>query len=337
MSRRRGLRLGLMALPLVFAAACGSSAAPTAPTPAAVPPAGISATARTHLTEVLDLMQQNSIKRLTVDWSSLRTRVEQQAASAQTVADLYPAIRLALSLVGDGHSSYRSADSGTTLFVANRTCTPSGRPMPPLPAAIGYVYVGAFSGSGTQATEFANGIQASIAGADRDDLAGWIVDLRSNGGGNMWPMIAGLGPILGEGLLGYFIDPVGVEARWEYRGGAALSGGAPAATVTEPYRLRRERPRVAVLSDNAIASSGEATLIAFRQRPDTRSFGVASCGLSTANRGFPLSNGANLNLTVSTMADRTRRPYGDQVPPDETVADSAQAVQRAIAWLLTGS
>jgi len=35
---------------------------------------------------------------------------------------------------------------------------------------------------------------------------------------------------------------------------------------------------VAVLSDNGIASSGEATLIAFRQRPNTRSFGDATCG-----------------------------------------------------------
>ena len=44
--------------------------------------------------------------------------------------------------------------------------------------------------------------------------------------------------------------------------------------VDGPYRLRRDRPQVAVLTDNGIASSGEATLIAFRERPDTRSFGV---------------------------------------------------------------
>ena len=107
--------------------------------------------------------------------------------------------------------------------------------------------------------------------------------------------------------------------------------------VDAPYRLRRDRPRVAVLTDNGIASSGEATVIAFRRRPDTRSFGTPTCGLSTANRAFTMSDGASLNLTVSVMADRTRTKYGDSIPPDEIVTDPAQAVQRAIVWLQTGS
>jgi C-terminal processing protease CtpA/Prc len=35
---------------------------------------------------------------------------------------------------------------------------------------------------------------------DQGNLAGWIVDLRNNGGGNMWPMLTGIGSILGEGV-----------------------------------------------------------------------------------------------------------------------------------------
>ena len=50
-------------------------------------------------------------------------------------------------------------------------------------------------------------------------------------------------------------------------------------TVSPPYVLRRQQPRVAVLSNVGIASSGEATLIAFRQRANTRSFGQPTCGL----------------------------------------------------------
>ena len=119
-----------------------------------------------------------------------------------------------------------------------------------------------------QANGYARQIQDAIAAADRDGLIGWIVDLRSNGGGNMWPMIAGLGPILGEGPLGYFIGPTGTETLWEYRNGASTSGGTTISTVSPPYVLKRQQPRVAVLSDVGVASSGEATLIAFRQRPE---------------------------------------------------------------------
>lgn len=50
-----------------------------------------------------------------------------------------------------------------------------------------------------------------------------------------------------------------------------------------------------------------------------------------------MSDGATLNLTVSVMADRTRTRYGDSIPPDKVVTDTLQAVQRAIAWLQTGS
>jgi C-terminal processing protease CtpA/Prc len=93
---------------------------------------------------------------------------------------------------------------------------------------------------------------------------------------------------------------------------------------------------VAVLTDGSVASSGEAIVIAFRARADTRSFGTPTCGLSTGVQGFPLSDGATLFLAVSVMADRTRTAYGAQVTPDEIVPDAAQAVERAVAWLREG-
>jgi C-terminal processing protease CtpA/Prc len=204
-----------------------------------------------------------------------------------------------------------------------------------VPQNIGYVKVGAFSGTTTQANAFATEIQNTIRTADRDSLVGWIVDLRGNGGGNMWPMIAGLGPIIGEGLIGWFIDPFGVESFWEYRGGTSWSGTFAASRADAPYTLKNPNPKVAVLVDNAVASSGEATFIAFRTRANTRSFGWVTCGLSTANASFPLSDGALLNLTISVMADRTKTVYGDQIEPDERVNGQAAVVTRAIEWLQT--
>jgi carboxyl-terminal processing protease len=91
-----------------------------------------------------------------------------------------------------------------------------------------------------------------------------------------------------------------------------------------------------VLSDNRIASSGEATLIAFRLRPNTRSFGQPTCGLSTANGTYQLSDGATLVLTTALMADRAKTPFGDSIPPDEVIGDANQTIQRAIEWLQTG-
>lgn len=324
-----------LALVMSLVAACGSnSASPTQPSAAATS-GTISATASTYLNSILDIAQRNSINRLTIDWTAYRNSVMQTAGSAQTIADLLPAIRTAITLLRDGHSSYRSA-SGTTIFVALRSCAPPAVVPLSLPSNIASVRVGAFSGTPEQANAYARQIQDAIAAADRDDLIGWIVDLRSNGGGNMWPMIAGLGPILGEGPLGYFIGPTGIETLWEYRDGISRSGGSAITTVSPPYVLRRQQPRVAVLSDIGIASSGEATLIAFRQRANTRSFGQATCGLSTANATFPLSDGGTFTITTSVMADRNKTRFGDSIPPDEVISDQPQMIQRAIEWLQTG-
>jgi len=320
----------LVLLAAVGAASCGGRSSPAAPTG---PPSG---PARAYLDELIGLMQAHSINRLTIDWSDFRATVFARATGAQSIADTYLAIQFALDSLGDGHSLYY-ASTGTVLGATRRIgCGVPNTGTPALPDEIGYVRVPAFSGTPEQATTLANDLQRTIMSADQADLIGWIVDVRGNGGGNMWPMIAGIGPVLGEGVAGYFIDPVGVETAWEYRDGAAWEGGVANQRVAAPYRLRRDRPRVAVLTDNAIASSGEAVVISFRERLDTRSFGDRTCGLSTANAPYPMSDGATLNITEAVMADRTRTMYGHSIQADEAVP-ADQVVARAIEWLRTGA
>jgi hypothetical protein len=65
-------------------------------------------------------------------------------------------------------------------------------------------------------------------------------------------------------------------------------------------------------------------------------FHLADRGLSTANQTFTLSDGGTFTITTSLMADRNTRPFGDSIPPDEVISDSAQTVQRAIEWIQTG-
>jgi hypothetical protein len=223
--------IAIVALVAVVATSCGGDRPGFAPTQ---PGTTISPLAKDYLEELLRVVETQSINRSTIDWAQFRSNVFAQAAAAQTIPDTYPAIREVLRLLGDGHSSYRSA-TGTVIFVATRTCRASGAGVPTVPATIGYVKVGSFNGSGVEAAAFATAIQSAIRNADRPDLAGWIVDVRGNGGGNMWPMVAGLGPIIGAGVLGYFISPSGFESVWEYRDGASWNEGVIQQQVDMPY------------------------------------------------------------------------------------------------------
>jgi hypothetical protein len=68
------------------------------------------------------------------------------------------------------------------------------------------------------------------------------VDLRGNGGGNMWPMLAGVGPVLGEGIVGWIVYN-NREYEREYGNGSALSLGEAFATADPVYTLSESNPR----------------------------------------------------------------------------------------------
>jgi C-terminal processing protease CtpA/Prc len=103
-------------------------------------------------------------------------------------------------------------------------------------------------------------------------------------------------------------------------------------TVEEPYTLLNPLPKIAVLSSRRVASSGEATLIAFKKQYNVKIFGTDSCGLSTGNKVFSLSDGSSLILTTVVMADREQLKYGDRVPVDQTEAQ-LDVVSKAVEWL----
>jgi carboxyl-terminal processing protease len=175
-------------------------------------------------------------------------------------------------------------------------------------------------------------------------VCGWIVDLRRNQGGNFWPMLAAVGPLLGEGPSGGFYAN-GKLTQWEYRAGSAMIRGEVAAAVRQPYTLPRSLPPVAVLTSRFTASSGEAIAVSFRGRALTRSFGEGTRGVPTANGPFPLSDGALLNLTVGFDADRTGRVYESSLDVDVSTtadwrsvdSDTDPVVIAASNWLRTQS
>ena len=257
------------------------------------------------------------------------------AGNAGTIPELYPAIEVALRLLGDHESYYQRA--GTLLGPApGGGCSAAALTPHEIPDMIGYVKVASCDCQGSAATQFAESVQLAIPVADRIGLVGWIVDLRGNFGGNMWAMIAGIGPVLGEGVIGWIIYN-DREYEREYRNGAATSFGETFASVATPYTLARQYPKVAVLTDGVVASAGEAIVVFFRGRPDSRSFGTPTCGHHHLQQAFSLTDGATLFLVSGQHADRTKRKHGGSIGPDEMVSDPREAVNRAIAWLLARS
>ena len=329
MSRRVGV------IVLTVGALAGAACSSTAATPTS-PSGEVGAErARAYVEEAVALMQANSLHRHRIDWTDFRQRVFAVAATARTLADTVPALQLALRLLADNHSFFQDA-AGSLFIRAGGACPATQRSEPTVPSDVGYLWVRGYSGPTSGAAAYAELLQADIARQDRDDLAGWVVDIRNNTGGNMWPMIAGMGPLLGEGVTGHFIDADRVVSEWGYRDGGSFLDERTMVQVGAAYQRRSRSARVAVLTDGASRSSGEAAFIAWQGRPETRTFGQPTCGLSTSNRGFPLSDGGTLILTTALMADRRRTEFGGPVVTDEIIADGVETFTRAVSWVRDG-
>jgi C-terminal processing protease CtpA/Prc len=280
--------------------------APVAQLAAQAPAPAMSAGARAYLASALDSLQQVVLRSDTIAWRTVRDSALVIAAGAQKPSDTYAAIAWALRRANK-HSFLQAPRPGAVSQVVD------GR--------IGYVHVPQWSGG---SASLADSLQTAIRALDSARVCGWIVDVRANGGGNMWPMLAGIGPLLGDTLVGAF--NAGPKAdRWFYKNGLAgmLTASGSLDTISRatvaPAHVRDPNAPVAVLFDGATGSSGEVVVLAFRGRNNTRSFGEPTSGFATSNRGLQLADGANMVVTTGYQIDRRGVEAGERVQPDEVI------------------
>jgi hypothetical protein len=297
--------------------------------------------ARSYLRNALDIIEQRSIYGSETDWPALREQVDAIAAGSRSTEDTYPAVRFALGKLGDNHSSLFTPQRARELTTAGPDSTNLPRWEPAsgtiLDGRVGYVVVPSFEGTDpARMTQYVDELHALIARLDSESLCGWIVDLRRNHGGNVFAMLAGIGPILGEGDAGGGIAADGTDVVRSYhmgRSGRATASG-------KGYTLLKPMPPVAVLLGPDTASSGEALALGFVGRPATTTLGQPSAGKTSGNVPIPLEDGAILNLAATRMMDRDGNAYSGPISPDVRVVDNGSTepakntvVREALNWL----
>ena len=115
----------------------------------------------------------------------------------------------------------------------------------------------------------ADSLQSVIARLDSRGISRWIIDLRKNSGGNCWPMLTGIGPLLGDGIYGYFVSS-GERIPITYHDGSAFQGRHILCRVSNKgYRTRKDRKSIVVLTGRRTVSAGEIVALAFKGRAQT--------------------------------------------------------------------
>lgn len=250
---------------------------------------------------------------------------------------------------GQGERGFAAAPqraTGGSAQVSGGSAQVSGSAQDPtarlLTTDVSYLDIPAFAGGGADGDAMSATYHDLIASVDAvGPTCRWVVDLRGNSGGNMWPMLAGVGPILGDGTAGFFLYPDEVMSPWFYENGLSGLDERVIARAEAPHVREESLPWVAVLTDSLTASAGEAVVVAFRGRERARSFGEATWGVSTGNAAFPLADGSVIFLTVATMVDRAGTVYGGVLEPDQPVPNGVKtgqpesdlALAAALEWL----
>jgi carboxyl-terminal processing protease len=292
--------------------------------------------AKKYLDQSIALFREQHINAAKMDWPALTQQAYAAADGARTTADTYPAISLIIRALGEKHTFFADPDEARAMM----TGKPSGdaKPSPfQLPEGtllgkdIGVVRLFGFEGSVKQGSLYAETAQAKIRAMKARGICRFILDLRGDVGGNMYPMINGVSGLLEPGILGTFLSPHHQYQAWALQSGAVRV--LPAQDTAPVAKRTSAALPVAVLIGPQTASAGEFTVMSFKGRPNTRFFGAPSAGFVTGNSAFPLSDGAVIFMTDVWGLDRTGKKYVDRIKPDEDTGSGEAALHAAVTWL----
>lgn len=308
---------------------------------------------RAYLDNSLQIIKDNALHSKSVDWTALRENVYNMAAGAKRYEDILPVYPYIFEQIQDHHGSLKyknktyswNKDDGIRVNPAVKAATKkySFIRSEKIGKDIGYILIpGNDDFRGQHMDSINREIKNAIAKINANKIKGWIIDLRVNTGGNMYPMIAGLTEFIGEGRVGGFVTPsYQPDGDWIINDGVFYVDSIKVSPVKyEGHPIKPGLP-IAVLIGGNTASSGEMTAITTIGREKSILIGEPTRGLTTTNLGFKLDAYSGLNLAVDYATDRNGKVYSKNINPDILVPDGDnfealdqdEKVKQAVTWL----
>ncbi len=314
-----------------------------------------------HVDSLYTFIRYNSIWRNTVDWDQVDDTFHREIPTARSLHDTMQCFVKVLEELNDVHSQiylnqqyyghYPAFDEATLkhLIPLNDRAVAATNQIRTDWLASRYVYVrvpGMQVFDNGQINAFAQNLHDSIQAYASRKVKGFVIDLRLNTGGNIYPMLSGLSALLGDGVVAYETDIEGRQVRtWEIINGNFTIGEYQTTAIsTRQMKDFRKKP-VVILTGPVTRSSGSMVAIAFRGRANTYFIGEPTAnGYTTSNGFFSFAPNLTLNFATHFVADRTMQRYQSTVNPDLLLPggdrfDDLSAddkIQAALAWL-TGS
>jgi C-terminal processing protease CtpA/Prc len=304
---------------------------------------------------VLDVLEQHYYRQSAIDWPTLRRTIAESARDARTPAEAEPAVRAAITALGDRHTAYWPPADFETASA---------------PSADGFGFETVSRGDRTIVARVLPGGAAAAAGLLTGDMIlafepassdGRAMRVRYERPGTAGPTEAHLvatpftqtaSPVFSmRGAIAYleipgFFQLEGHDA-FENTLVRAIAEGRAAGARAWVLDVRRNTggmitpmlrpldaltgelapsdgsvagpPPVAVLTSPMTASAGEYIVMGFSGRPRARTFGEPTYGVPTSMTPFFLWDGGFLNVSVAAGIDAAGRTHDGPITPDELI------------------
>jgi C-terminal processing protease CtpA/Prc len=282
-----------------------------------------------YIDKTLVLIHNNALNKDKIDWNSLQTEVYNKVKDAENIQAALSVYPYLFEKIEDHHGwlSYKNKNYRWTKKsqrIDNDVVSSAIKKYEKVEAVLinnnmGYLRIPGNNDFNTKKMDsIAGNIVDEIDKINSIKIKGWIIDLRLNTGGNMYPMIAGISDLIGdnEKIGGFVTSDKKSEGEWMLKNGNIY--------IDDNQVLNRRKVKipvtkqlpVAVLISGFTASSGEMTAISLIGRKKTKIFGEDSAGYTTTNQGFKVDENSGLNLAIGYVVDRTGKIYIENVKPD---------------------
>lgn len=307
-----------------------------------------------YVETALDFAKRNSLNSDSVDWAKLSGKAMEMSKNASEVGQLMPAFQLILRELSDKHGAVifndkriafetENFESASTAFkkaaYGNNVEVVSAQ----VSESIGYLRIPKSPDFKLEEDEkFNREIQKHICDLIAKRTTHWIIDLRLNEGGSMFPMLGGLNQLFKNGKIGSFVNSDRQETNpWLIKDGNIFLGQDQRTTSGFRCRRRLKTGKIAVLIGPATASSGEAVVVALRGLANSRIFGEPTRGFTTAVVGINIGDDVFFTVSTSYYADVEGRVYNQPISPDFRVEQGdnfkdivkGRKVLAAIKWI----
>lgn len=166
--------------------------------------------------------------------------------------------------------------------------------------------------------KFTLDIREKLCALAQQNPKGYIIDLRANLGGNMYPMFNGLGLLFPNALVGGDSkDGKTFHAQWQFKEGVFYYGDYYQEYIPELNceHIKHGLP-IAVLIGRYTTSSGEALASSLKGLPNVKLFGEITSGYSTSNSWMLISENLAFNPAVAVYMSQDKTAHYDGIHPD---------------------